>query len=84
MTFGQVKNQLFQNTVAYQIKGNEIFDHTQTNISPLHASKVKTVCFPENSHIAYQIKTNDIYNNMQAIILSLCKPWVGQKFKNSK
>ena len=80
LTFGQVKTQLFQNTVAYQIKGNEIFEHTQT-FRPYTHQRSKQF-FSENSHIAYQIKENDSYNNMQATILYLCTPWVG--FQSSK
>ena len=35
MWMAEVKNQLFQNMVHYQIKGNEEYNNIQSNILPL-------------------------------------------------
>ena len=57
--------------VAYQIKGNEMYNNMQSNVvlythpRPLGlGQKVKTFFPSESGHVAYQFKVNEAYNNM--------------------
>ena len=70
--------------VAYQIKGNEVYNNMLANILTLHksltpvvGSKGQLFCFSESSHILYQINGNDASNC--SVLLYTLDPWVESK-----
>ena len=64
--------------VAYQIKGNDMYNNMQpTILSLLTCTLNHGVGSTENGCVAYQFKGNETYDNMQANILPL--PWVRLK-----
>ena len=78
--------------VAYQIKGNEMYDNIQANILTLRTPWTPGLgSIDQNSFFflkvvaAYQIKGNDAYNNMEAKSLHLythSSPGMGSKGEN--